>query len=209
MQSTEKRVVAIAGIVYLVGLSGLIYQQTRTQIINLTPLNLALSLLVPLIFQKKWSLGLFAGLLCAGLCGFFIEYAGVHTGLIFGNYHYGKTLGTGWEGIPYMIGLNWAMLIFYVTATLAGRLQNAWLTSLTGACMMTFYDFIMEPAAVKMGMWYWKGGIIPLQNYLAWFICSLILIRVYLLITKPEKNAIASSLLIIQLLFFTAIYLWF
>jgi putative membrane protein len=108
-----------------------------------------------------------------------------------------------------MIGLNWAMLIFYVTATLAGRLQNAWLTSLTGACMMTFYDFIMEPAAVKMGMWYWKGGIIPLQNYLAWFICSLILIRVYLLITKPEKNAIASSLLIIQLLFFTAIYLWF
>jgi putative membrane protein len=209
MQSSEKRVVAIAGIVYLVGLSGLLYPETRTQVIHLTPINLFLSLLVPLIFQKKWSAGLFAGLICAGLCGFFIEYAGVHTGLIFGNYHYGKTLGPGWEGIPYMIGLNWSMLIFYVTATLAGSLRNAWLTSIAGACMMTFYDFIMEPAAVKMGMWYWKGGIIPMQNYLAWFVCSFVLIRLYLLMTKPEKNAIATSLLIIQLLFFTAIHLWF
>ena len=209
MQSTEKRVVAIACIVYIVGLSGLLYQETRNQVIHLTPVNLALSLLVPLIFQRKWSAGLFLGLLCSALCGFFIEYAGVHTGLIFGNYHYGKTLGPGWEGIPYMIGMNWAMLIFYVTATLSGRLRNTWLASLAGAFIMTFYDFIMEPAAVKMGMWYWKGGIIPMQNYLAWFVCSFILIRVYLLITKAEKNAIATSLLIIQLLFFAAIHLWF
>lgn len=209
MQSAEKRVVGIAVIVYAVGLAGLLFQETRSQVIGLTPLNLMLSFLVPLVFQKKWSPGLFIGLLCSGLCGFFIEYAGVHTGLIFGKYHYGKTLGPGWEGIPYLIGLNWAMLIFFVVSTLSGRLGNAWLISLTGACMMTLYDFVMEPAAIKMGMWSWDNGIIPLQNYLAWFVCSFLLIRVYLMMVKPERNAIATSLLIIQMVFFIAIKLWF
>lgn len=209
MQSAEKRVVGIAAIVYAVGLAGLLFQGTRSQVIGLTPLNLILSFLVPLVFQKKWSPCLFMGLLCSGLCGFFIEYAGVHTGLIFGKYHYGKTLGPGWEGIPYLIGLNWAMLIFFVVSTLSGRLGNAWLISLIGACIMTLYDFVMEPAAIKMGMWSWDNGIIPLQNYLAWFVCSFFLIRLYLMIIKPERNAIATSLLIIQMVFFIAIKLCF
>jgi putative membrane protein len=209
MQSAEKRVVGIAGIVYAVGLTGLLFQAIRPQVIGLTPLNLILSFIVPLVFQKKWNPGLFMGLICSGLCGFFIEYAGVHTGLIFGQYFYGKTLGPGWEGIPYLIGLNWAMLIYFVVSTLSGRIGNAWLISLAGACIMTLYDFVMEPAAVKMGMWYWQGGNIPLQNYIAWFLCSFVLIRLYLMMVKPERNAIATSLLIIQMVFFIAIKLWF
>jgi putative membrane protein len=208
MQSAEKRVVGIAAIVYAVGIAGLLFPATRSQIIGLTPLNLILSFAVPLIFQKKWHPGLFMGLLCSGLCGFFIEYAGVHTGLIFGQYHYGKTLGPGWEGIPYLIGLNWAMLIYFVISTLSGRIGNSWLISLAGACIMTLYDFVMEPAAVKMGMWFWQGGNIPLQNYLAWFFCSFVLIRLYLSMAKPERNAIATSLLITQMVFFLAINLW-
>ena len=208
MQSAEKRVVGIAAIVYAVGLAGLLFQATRAQVIGLTPLNLILSFTVPLVFQKKWTPGLFMGLICSGLCGFFIEYAGVHTGLIFGQYSYGKTLGPGWEGIPYLIGLNWAMLIYFTVSALSGRIGNAWLISLAGASIMALYDFVMEPAAVKMGMWHWQGGIIPLQNYIAWFICSFVLIRLYLVMVKPEKNAIATSLLIVQMVFFIAIKLW-
>jgi putative membrane protein len=58
-------------------------------------------------------------------------------------------------------------------------------------------------------MWYWQGGNIPLQNYIAWFLCSFVLIRLYLMMVKPERNAIATSLLIIQMVFFIAIKLWF
>lgn len=209
MQSAEKRVVGIASIIYTVGLAGLFFSSTRGQIIGLTPINLALSLLVPLIFQKKWSVGLFVGLICIGICGFFIEYAGVHTGLIFGKYHYGKTLGPGWQGIPYMIGLNWAMLVFFTVSALSGRIGNAWSIALACAGIMTLYDFVMEPGAVWMGMWHWHKGIIPLQNYIAWFICSFLLVRLYLLLTKPERNPIAASLLVIQFLFFGAIRLLF
>ncbi|MBM3921085.1 MAG: carotenoid biosynthesis protein [Sphingomonadales bacterium] len=207
MQGAEKRVVGIAAIIYAIGLTGLFIAGTRAQVIGLTPLNLGLSLSLPLIFQKKWSFGLFTGLLCVAVCGFFIEYAGVHTGLLFGNYHYGKTLGIGWQGIPYMIGINWAMLVFFVVSSLSGRIGNAWGIAITGGFIMTFYDFIMEPGAVWMGMWHWKNGIIPMQNYIAWFICSFLLIRLYLWVAKPERNAIATALLIIQTVFFAAVRL--
>lgn len=209
MQSAEKRVVGLAAIIYTVGITGLFFAATRTQIIGLTPINLGISLLLPLIFQKKWSSGLFIGLLCVAICGFFIEYAGVHTGLIFGNYHYGKTLGPGWQGIPYMIGINWAMLVYFTVSTLSGRIGNAWGISLAGAAIMTLYDFIMEPSASWMGMWYWKNGIIPIQNYVAWFISSFLMIRLFLWLSKPERNAVATSVLAIQLVFFTLIRLLF
>ncbi|MBM3399034.1 MAG: carotenoid biosynthesis protein [Bacteroidetes bacterium] len=209
MQSAEKRIVAIAAIVYAVGITGLFIASTRSQIMGLTPVNLALSLLVPLIFQKKWSAGLFIGLLCVGVCGFFIEYAGVHTGLIFGKYHYGNTLGPGWQGIPYMIGVNWAMLVFFSVSALSGRIGNAWGLALAGAAIMTFYDYIMEPVAVRMGLWYWDKRIIPMQNYVAWFVCSFVLIRLYLWLAKPEQNPVAASLLVIQTAFFAALRLFF
>jgi putative membrane protein len=208
MKGAEIRIIWIAAIVYAVGLAGLFYAETRPQIIGLTTINLGLSLIIPLIFQQKWSIGLLLGLVCVGLCGFFIEYAGVHTGLIFGKYHYGKTLGPAWQGIPFMIGLNWSMLVYFVVSFLTGRIKNVWAISLSGAAIMTLYDFIMEPAAVWMGMWHWDSGYIPLQNYIAWFGFSFLLIRLYLLISKPEKNSIAASLLFIQLIFFTAIRLW-
>ena len=209
MQGTEKRVIGIAGIVYAVGITGLYIAGTRNQFIGLTPVNLILSLIAPLIFQKKWTFGLLIALVSVAICGFFIEYAGVHTGLIFGKYHYGTTLGPGWENIPYMIGVNWAMMVYFVVSALSGRIGNAWGIALAGAAIMTIYDFIMEPVAVWMGMWYWAKGIVPLQNYIAWFICSFLLIRLYLWFTKPERNSIAGALFIIQLLFFGLVRLIF
>jgi putative membrane protein len=74
---------------------------------------------------------------------------------------------------------------------------------------MTLYDFIMEPSASWMGMWYWENGIIPIQNYVAWFISSFLMIRLFLWLSKPERNAVATSVLVIQLVFFTLIRLLF
>jgi putative membrane protein len=204
MQSTEKRVIGIAAIIYTVGVIGLSFGNAgiRHYFIQLTPVNLAASLLIPLLFQKKWTVGLLLGLLCVGAAGFFIEYAGVHTGLVFGNYHYGKTLGPGWHGIPFMIAVNWAMLIFFTTSFLAGKVSNPWFLAAIGGLMMTCYDFIMEPVAVWMDLWHWQKGIIPNQNYLAWFICSFILVRLFIWMSKIERNNIAIGLLVIQTLFF-------
>jgi len=60
-----------------------------------------------------------------------------------------------------------------------------------------------------MGLWYWDKGIIPMQNYVAWFVCSFVLIRLYLWLAKPEQNPVAASLLVIQTAFFAALRLFF
>jgi putative membrane protein len=39
---------------------------------------------------------------------------------------------------------------------------------------MTFFDYLMEPAAIKLGYWVWQGSVIPFQNYLAWFVLGLL-----------------------------------
>lgn len=205
MNSIEKRILLIAGIVYAVGIAGFAWNETRGLFIQLTPWNIAAAFALGLVFQKKWSFPLFISLLCIAVCGFFVEYAGVHTGVIFGRYHYGKTLGAGWEGIPFLIGLNWACMVFFTCSLLVRHMKNPWLMALTGALMMTGYDFLLEPVAVKLDMWTWESLEIPLRNYLAWFACSFIFIRIHCLFTKAEPNRIAGGLFIMQAIFFAVL----
>jgi len=47
--------------------------------------------------------------------GMAVEWIGVHTGSLFGDYYYGINMGFKLDGIPYLIGSNWAVriLAFY------------------------------------------------------------------------------------------------
>ena len=80
--------------------------------------------------------------------------------------------------------------------------------ALIGAALMVVYDFALEPAAIDMDMWNW-GGPVPMQNYIAWFIISFVLIW---FADKTEmvnrKNKIAAPLFFIQLLFFILLNVW-
>ena len=39
---------------------------------------------------------------------------------------------------------------------------------------MTAFDILMEPAAMALNYWNWENGVVPFQNYLAWFVLSFI-----------------------------------
>jgi len=176
--------------------------------LKLTPWNILGAFVIAWVFHKKWEAKYILLILTAGVLGFFIEYAGVKTGAIFGNYSYGKTLGMGWQGIPYLIGLNWAALIFFTGSLLSGRITNPWISAAAGAVLMTVYDFFMEPVAMRYDFWHWHSNNIPLKNYIAWFVISL---GMHLLIntnTKPAKNRVASAMYFIQLGFFVLLYVW-
>jgi hypothetical protein len=42
------------------------------------------------------------------------------------------------------------------------------------------YDFILEPFATTVkGYWQWSEGSIPLLNYIAWFVLSALLVRLF------------------------------
>ncbi len=210
---------AIAVIFHCIGLIGILFYEQQF-FAALTPLNLLLSyaLLVWTQPGRNFNFWLFT-LICFAV-GFFAEYAGVNYQLLFGEYRYLPSLGTGWKGVPFIIAINWFIIIYCCGVTVQFVLNGFWnklkkaeqpyrhdigfyAVILDGALLATFFDWVMEPVAIKLGFWQWLGtGEIPLKNYLSWFAVSLLLLLCFRLLKFSKLNQFAVHLLIIQLLFF-------
>jgi hypothetical protein len=50
--------------------------------------------------------------------------------------------------------------------------------------------------------------VIPLQNYIAWFIASLLIHYAYLKTVRISPNPMAGRLLFLQAVFFAVLYFW-
>lgn len=198
MQTVENRFIAVISIIYVVGILGFLVPSLNPIFIKLTPINLIASFAVAWIFHTKWEISHVTTLLLIGIMGFFIELLGVKTGLIFGNYHYGNTFGPKWQQVPYLIGLNWAAMVFYTSSFLAPRIKNNVARALAGGALMTIYDFFLEPVAMRFDFWHWKNGIVPLQNYAAWFVFATLFHLLLNSTSKPAKNRMAATLFFIQ-----------
>jgi len=208
MQTVENRFIAVIAIIYAVGIAGFMIPSLNALFMWLTPINILATFVIAWIFHKKWEFNHILMILIIGIMGFFVELAGVKTQAIFGSYYYGKTLGTKWQGVPYLIGVNWAAMIFYTSSLLAGRIKNNLGIAFLGALIMTIYDYFLEPVAMKYDFWHWKNGIIPLQNYIAWFIVAFIMHLILNAACKPIKNKMATALLFIQMAFFLILHIY-
>ena len=92
-------------IIHLVGVIGL-SSSYQASFLSLTATNLYLSLGILLAFHKEWNKHfLFFILLCFAV-GLSVEILGVATGLLFGNYHYGASLGFKIIDVPIVMGLS-------------------------------------------------------------------------------------------------------
>lgn len=111
MNNVENRFITLVAIIYCVGIAGFMIPSLNATFMWLTPTTSSLHLFLRGSSTKMGSQARRLDI-NRGCFGIFLEYAGVTTGKIFGSYHYGRTLGTGWQGVPYLIGLNWAALIF-------------------------------------------------------------------------------------------------
>ncbi|TVR41077.1 MAG: carotenoid biosynthesis protein [Bacteroidia bacterium] len=188
-------------IYYSVGVTGLTLTATRELFISLMPLSLLLSSAILLLFHRHWRKTHVIVFISIAIAGYLIEVLGVHTGQIFGSYSYGRALGFQIAGTPLLIGLNWLMLTYCVYAILEDTKLFWPIKALTASALMVLYDIAMEPVAIRLDMWSW-GGPIPLQNYQAWFIISMIFLTVMHLFRIQVKNRIAAWLFSIQFAFF-------
>ena len=159
------------------------------------------------------------------LMGMGTEMIGVNTGRLFGSYHYGKLMGIKLNGVPWLIGLNWFVVIFSSAAVMKQfhqwsrkkladtdlELPN-WIATVSllvdGAILATFFDWLMEPVAMKLGFWNWKNEEIPLFNYVCWFLISFFLLWVFNKFRTIQTNQFGVHLFIIQVLFFMALRIY-
>lgn len=154
-------------------------------------------------------------LLCY-VTGFAVEWIGVNTGYLFGEYNYGQSMGWQLGNIPLMIGIQWFVTIWSighltkwlatigrmdVTDTMSGKAAFVFLA----AAITTAYDVALEPAAISLGYWQWHtDGQVPLFNYICWFVVSSFLYVPFIAQKSLHSNAhpFAIALSIIQFLFF-------
>lgn len=170
----EKEKVAI-GFVWLLHLSAIIGIASGFEdwFIALSPLNLLL-LFVLIIWVSPHKKQLFLLMLIPFFIGYIAEVLGVNYGLIFGDYSYGDNLGFKVLGVPLLIGVNWAILT-YITSNISKQIHpNIFLSSAIAALLMTSLDVLIEVSAPRFDYWRFKGGFAPVQNYIGWYLISLI-----------------------------------
>ena len=178
----------------------------REWFINMTPFTLLLYFIIiysrDLDSHKKVFF-----LLLTFSWGILSEIIGVNTGVIFGSYEYGKTLGFQVLNVPLVIGINWVVTTV-ICGTIASQLKiKAPLQILIAIILMLILDGLIEPVAPKIDMWSFnhENGIAPLSNYITWALVSLPL-QSYLILKKLRFNIyLSSNLYLSQLLFFTVL----
>lgn len=155
-------------LMHAVGAVGLLLPEWRALFLLLTPWQLVgmAALVLGLHPQLSVPFGLWAA--AAFLLGMAFEMLGVHTGAVFGEYGYGPVLGPQVLGVPWVIGLNWAVLAYGCGALAQRWLRAAWGWVPLAAGLMVGLDVLIEPVAIALGFWHWGGGLPPLQNYIGW-----------------------------------------
>ena len=230
----DKHKVAIALLTAILfhvsGLIGILYGN-KDWFLSLTWLNLCLMGLLLIWTHPNKSFDFWRFLFLCFVIGFGSELIGVKTGLLFGEYKYGKILGPNFFGVPLLIGIQWFVttyssgnLIFHFYSGILKRFSQNEIGSdepskriltygliIDAAILATFFDWILEPVAVKLGYWQWlPEDEIPVYNYVCWFLISCILQLFFFLdkdkISKPNNFAI--HLLFIQFLFFLSLRLF-
>jgi uncharacterized membrane protein len=204
----EKVSLIAVGLLYLFHLSAIIGSAIGYQewFIRKTPLNLCLiGLLLFVAFPLKSKKGVFLFAFYAAF-GIFVEFLGVNYGLFFGDYSYGANLGPKVGGVPWSIGLNWALLVM-ITGELSNRFKiHLLFKAVIGALLMVFLDLFMEHSAPLFDFWEFSGGIVPLSNYIAWFFVALILQLIHQYSKLNGDVFFSLHCYLAQLIFFISFY---
>jgi putative membrane protein len=167
---------AVLIIFHTVGIFGLL-SDSRAYFLGLSPMNLLLSVLCLWISFKTFSQKRLLDFILVGIVGFSVEF-------------------------PVIIAANWVMLSYASVAFVVRLKTSIVVKALLSASIMTALDFLIEPVAVSSDFWSWHNGIIPVYNYVCWWIISFF---VHLWIIKrktSEQNPVAVGLFVILILFF-------
>ncbi|MGL4993414.1 MAG: carotenoid biosynthesis protein [Bacteroidales bacterium] len=197
---------AITLCIYVMGVITIADTEQREFALSVTPFALILSITALLFFREKRyttrTLVVYSSIV---LISWALEAIGVNSGIIFGEYEYGNSLGVSIIGTPILIGFNWLFLVVISQSiTYSLKLKGA-IAIISSSLLMVYYDTLLEEVAPLMDMWRFSLPVVPINNYIGWFVISLILNTISYKLDREEGNFMALPLLILQILLFISI----
>lgn len=227
IQQKNNIAIFIALLFHICGAIGILFSPYKNWFISNTSLNLLLMAGLLIFTQPSYKKWFFGFAIITSIVGFGVEVIGVNTAILFGNYSYGSLMGTKIFGVPLLIGIQWFVTVYccgvimqYVNNWTKRKINDAEIDTKTtdkiqsislvidAALLATFFDYIMEPVAQKLGYWQWKNNEIPFFNYTCWFLISGVLLFLLAKLSFNKLNQFAIHLFIIQLLFFIALRIY-
>ena len=167
-----------------------------------TPLNMLILCSVLLWFYpiRTWRQIAFVGFVFIG--SLLVEAHGVAYGILFGPYRYLTYLGPKVAGVPWLIGINWTILVLCTGALATAFFEKKWMRVLVGASMMTLFDAIMEPLAPRLHFWVFDAGMPNWVNYAGWMGTALVFHTVYQALNLSGHVRVSAHVFASQVLFF-------
>lgn len=206
--SINRKAISIIVIFHLVGLIGLSIPFTRSIFLYLVPWHLLLMMAVIVLNHNRVDTRFIFFLVLIFISGFAAEWAGIHKHWFFGDYSYGRTLGFKVLDVPLIVGVNWFLLTYSASVLMQrSRLKSMFLRIILGSLILVLLDLLIEPVAVRLDYWHWAGDVIPLKNYLSWFLASIVMLSIYELFRFKYQSVVAPVFLLIQFIFFGILYL--
>ncbi len=195
-------------IFHAVGFIGFYIPVLQGYFMRLVPFHLLLMVGILIINHRNRGRRFWTFFIGTAFAGYFIEVLGTKTGLIFGNYYYGGTLGFKVLDVPLLIGLNWVLLIYSVGYIMKlTQLDSIFLKAFFGALMLVLLDICLEHVAMYFDYWTWEFYIIPFQNYVGWFAFSFLMLLYFFSFKfkSKQQGIVAIAMYFTQLAFFLAL----
>jgi putative membrane protein len=123
--------------------------------------------------QYAWTASII--IILNGLVTFVSE---VRTGYPFGSYIYTDVLRLSLLGVPIAIPFAWYSTVINTWRISevfgpAGSTSGIVRMAAVAGILTVALDAVLEPMAAQVNFyWLWKWGIVPVQNYLSWFVLS-------------------------------------
>lgn len=209
---TNKQSIGI-GILWLFTVSAIIGISLghKDWFLSKTPLNMLIILGVLVFLYPVRSFKMLGFTVFVYVASLLIEMHGVRYGILFGKYHYLDYLGPTIAGVPWLIGVNWAILVLSSAGIVERFISSVFGQILAGALMMTITDAIIEPLAPTFRFWMFDGGMPGAMNYIGWFLSSLLFHGMYRWLRLSGDFIVSAHVLASQLVFFLYfnLYLWY
>lgn len=193
---------------FVIGIIGI---KINPEFAKLTPFHLLLNFILFIYSFEQRNHFFYVQVMLLFAAGYMLELVGVQTGLLFGNYNYLNNLGPKIADTPLLIGVNWVLVSFSSISLVEWFAQkyklrfNQLTASFLGGFLMVLTDFFIEPIAPMLGFWEWQQGLIPLQNYTAWFFFGFVFCYWIIQQQLHNKSRYAAFLYVLQLLFFVSL----